>query len=81
MFLSKIRPCLVEHLKYMFLVFKQYYTYFHTLFHLCVFQKNINNITQTLQTLLLTSSTKRYQSQMIGTLTWKVQELNLTTGY
>ena len=30
-------PYLVEHLKHMFLVFKQYYTYFYTLFHSHVF--------------------------------------------
>ena len=40
------RFLLVEHLKYMFLVFKQYYTYFYTLFHLQIFQKNTNNISQ-----------------------------------
>jgi len=42
------RPYLVEHLKHMFLVFKQHYIYFHILFHSHVFQKNTNNITQTL---------------------------------
>ena len=30
---SPLRFCLVEHLSNMFLVFKQHYTYFHTLFH------------------------------------------------
>ena len=29
-----------------FSVFKQHYTYFHTLFHSHIFQKNTNNITQ-----------------------------------
>ena len=43
-----LRARLVEHLKHMFLVFKQYYTYFYTLFHLQIFQKNTNNITQIL---------------------------------
>ena len=33
--------------KYMFSVFKQYYTYFYTLFHPHVFLKNINNVTIT----------------------------------
>jgi len=28
-------------------MFKQHYTYFHTLFHLHVFPKNTNNITKT----------------------------------
>ena len=45
---SKFSPRLVEHFSNMFSVFKQYYTYFHTFFHLYVFQKNRNNITQTL---------------------------------
>ena len=31
----------------MFSVFKQYYMYFYTLFHLLVYKKNTNNITQT----------------------------------
>ena len=39
--------CLVEHFDNMFSVFKQHYTYFHILFYLHVFQKNINNIIQT----------------------------------
>ena len=43
---KKIRSCLVGHLKYIFLVFKQYYMYFYILFHSHIFQKNINNITQ-----------------------------------
>ena len=43
----KLRSCLVEHLKHIFSVFKQHYTYFHTLFHPHVFKKNTNNITQT----------------------------------
>ena len=38
---------LVELLNNSFSVFKQHYTYFHTLFHLHVFQKITNNITQT----------------------------------
>ena len=39
--------CLVHALKQQFSVFKQYYTYFHTLFHLHVFSKNTNNVTRT----------------------------------
>jgi len=31
-----------------FLVFKQSYMYFHTLFHPYVFPKNINNVTRTM---------------------------------
>ena len=34
---------LVCKLKHMFLVFKQYYTYFHTLFYPHVFPKKIEN--------------------------------------
>ena len=45
---KEVMPCLVEYLKHMFSVFKQHYTLFHTLFHPHVFQKNTNNITQTL---------------------------------
>ena len=37
---------LVEYFNNMFSIFKQYYTYFHTLFYLHVFQKNTNNITK-----------------------------------
>ena len=32
----------------MFLVFKQHYKYFHTLFHPHVVPKNINNVTKTI---------------------------------
>ena len=35
---KKLRSCLVWQLKHMFLVFKQYYMYFHIFFHLHVFQ-------------------------------------------
>ena len=38
---------LAELLNNLFSVFKQHYTYFHTLFHPYVFQKTTNNITQT----------------------------------
>ena len=41
------RPCLVDYLNNIFLVFKQHYTHFHTLFQSYVFKKTINNITQT----------------------------------
>ena len=34
---------LVHAFKYMFLVFKQYYTYFHIFFHPHVFQKKADN--------------------------------------
>ena len=37
---------LVELLNNSFSIFKQYYTYVHTLFHSKIFQKNTNNITQ-----------------------------------
>ena len=39
--------CLVLHLKLTFLYFKQHYTHFHLLFHPHVFQKTINNFSQT----------------------------------
>ena len=42
-----LRPCLVDYLNNIFYVFKQHYTLFHILFHPHVFQKTINNITQT----------------------------------
>ena len=42
-----LMACLVYKLKHIFSVFKQYYIHFHTFFHLHVFQKNTNNITQT----------------------------------
>ena len=38
---------LVQEFKHMFLVFKQHYMYFYTLFHPHVFSKNINNATRT----------------------------------
>ena len=38
---------LIQHLKHIVLIFKQYYMYLYTLFYLYVFQKNTNNITQT----------------------------------
>ena len=37
-----LRACLVHVFKHMFLVFKQYYTYFHTLFYPYVFPKKKN---------------------------------------
>ena len=37
---------LVQEFKYMFSVFKQHYTYFHTFFHPHVFPKNTNNVTK-----------------------------------
>ena len=39
-FFRLLRACLVHVFKHMFSVFKQYYTYFYTLFHLSYFQKN-----------------------------------------
>ena len=39
------RPHLVELFNNIFSVFKQHYTYFHTLFHSHIFQKNTNNVT------------------------------------
>ena len=44
---EQFRGCLVHALKQQFSVFKQYYTYFHILFHLYVFSKNTNNVTRT----------------------------------
>ena len=44
---GQLRACLVHVFKHMFSVFKQHYTYFHTLFHLHVFSKNTNNVTRT----------------------------------
>ena len=41
------RPRLIELFNNMFSIFKQYYTHFHTLFYLHVFQKNTNNVTRT----------------------------------
>ena len=40
---QRLRPCLVHHFKYMFSVFKQYYTYFYTFFHPYVFPKKTEN--------------------------------------
>ena len=40
------RVCLASHLKYKTIYFK-HYIYFHTLFHLHIYQKYPNNITQT----------------------------------
>ena len=37
------RPCLVCEFKHMFLVFKQHYTYFHTLFYSYIFPKKTEN--------------------------------------
>ena len=45
--IGKLSARLVHVFKHMFSVFKQYYTYFRTLFHPHVFPKNINNITRT----------------------------------
>ena len=45
-FVKNTRPRLVELLNNSFSVFKQYYTYFHSLFHSHIFQKNTNNVTQ-----------------------------------
>ena len=45
--IGKLSACLVHVFKHMFSVFKQYYTYFRTLFHPHVFPKNTNNITRT----------------------------------
>ena len=36
--------CLVCEFKYIFSVFKQYYTYFHILFHLYVFLKKLKTV-------------------------------------
>ena len=38
---------LVGYFKHQFSIFKQHFTYFYTLFHPHVFQKTINNTTQT----------------------------------
>ena len=39
-----LRACLLPHLKFIFLHFKQRYTYFHTNFYSYIFQKITNNI-------------------------------------
>ena len=44
--LIELSGCLVHVFKYMFSVFKQHYTHFHTLFHLHVFPKSTNNVTR-----------------------------------
>ena len=41
-----LRGHLVHVFKNTFSVFKQYYTYYHTLFHPDVFSKNTNNVTR-----------------------------------
>ena len=43
-----ISACLLQLFKQQFLVFKQHYTYFYTLFHPHIFKKNTNNITRTI---------------------------------
>ena len=48
----------IEGLFVKFLVFKQYYMYFYTLFHLHIFSKNINNI---IRNLLPNESNKKNQ--------------------
>ena len=40
------RGCLVRCFEQQFSVFKQYYTYFHIIFHSHVFSKNTNNVTR-----------------------------------
>ena len=41
----KFRGCLVVYFEQQFLIFKQYYMYFHTFFHPHVFPQNNNDIT------------------------------------
>ena len=41
------RGCLVRGFEQQFSLFKQYYTYFYTLFHPQIFPKNTNNVTRT----------------------------------
>ena len=48
----------IEGLFVKFSVFKQYYMYFYTLFHLYIFSKNINNI---IRNLLPNGSNKKNQ--------------------
>ena len=43
-----LRVRLVDMFKYMFSIFKQHYTNFHTIFHPQVFLKNTNNATRTI---------------------------------
>ena len=45
-FIEKYRTRLVHMFKHMFSVFKQHYTYFHTLFYPHVFPINTNNVTR-----------------------------------
>ena len=40
----RLRPCLVHNFEHMFLVFKQHYTYLHTLFHSHVFPKKLKTV-------------------------------------
>ena len=42
-----LRRRLVRYFEQQFSVFKQYYMYFHTLFHPHIFSKNTNNVTKT----------------------------------
>ena len=54
--MDALRGCLLHNFKHMFSVFKQHYTYFHTIFHLHVFPKKTENCclnTRTKQTLKL----------------------------
>ena len=41
-----LRSRLIQQFKQYFSIFKQHYTYFHTLFHPHVFPKNTNNVTK-----------------------------------
>ena len=45
---DNLGPICYRYLNNSFLVFKQHYMYFHTLFHSQVFLKNTNNITRNL---------------------------------
>ena len=60
---NTFRPCLLKLLNNLFLIFKQYYTLFHTHFYPHVFQKTTSNIIQTLLQngpILLQKSNSKY---------------------
>ena len=59
--LIELSGCLVHVFKYMFSVFKQHYTHFHTLFHLHVFPKSTNNVTRA----TLPNSPKVFQNMVV----------------
>ena len=60
---NTFRPCLLKLINNLFLIFKQYYTLFHTHFYPHIFQKTTSNIIQTLLQngpILLQKSNSKY---------------------